>query len=152
MVYYYFCSCNWCYIYEYSAGGLNIYVFTHSMQHSPSWEANLFSASQEIPRILWNPKIHYHIQSARHLSLSSASLIQSMTPSFHFLKTQINIILPSTSGSPKWSLSLRFPYQNPVYASPLLHRCSTPHQSHSSRFYYPNNIGWVVEIIKLLLM
>ena len=28
------------------------------MQHSPSWEANRFSASQEIPFILWNPKIH----------------------------------------------------------------------------------------------
>ena len=29
------------------------------MQQSPSWEANRFSASQEIPRILWNLKVHY---------------------------------------------------------------------------------------------
>ena len=29
------------------------------MQKSPSWEANQFSASQEIPRILWNPKVLY---------------------------------------------------------------------------------------------
>ena len=33
----------------------------------------------------------------------------------------LNIILPSTPGSPKWSLSLSFPHQNPVYASPLPH-------------------------------
>ena len=37
------------------------YLLTHSMEQSPSWEANRFSASQEIPRILWNPKVHYHI-------------------------------------------------------------------------------------------
>jgi len=29
------------------------------MEWSPSSEANWFSASQEIPHILWNPNVHY---------------------------------------------------------------------------------------------
>ena len=34
------------------------YLLAYSMQQSPSWEANRFSASQDIPRVLWNPKVH----------------------------------------------------------------------------------------------
>jgi len=35
------------------------YLVAYSMGQSPSWEANRFSSSQEIPRILWNSKFHY---------------------------------------------------------------------------------------------
>ena len=34
-------------------------LFTHSTVQSPSSEANWFAASQEIPRISRNPKVHY---------------------------------------------------------------------------------------------
>jgi hypothetical protein len=64
----------------------------------------------------------------------------------------LNIILPSTPGSPHWSLSLRFPHQNPAHASPLPHTRYMPHPSHSFRFYHPHNIGWGVQIMKLLIM
>jgi len=47
-----------------------VVLHTYSMQQSPSWEANRFSASREIPRILWNPKVITAFTSARHLSLS----------------------------------------------------------------------------------
>ena len=34
-------------------------ILTYSMVQSPSWAANWFAASQEIPRISRNPKVHY---------------------------------------------------------------------------------------------
>jgi len=37
------------------------YLLTHSMVHSPAWEANWFAGSQEIPHISRNPKVHYRI-------------------------------------------------------------------------------------------
>jgi hypothetical protein len=49
------------------------------MQHSPSWEANRFSASQEIPHILWNkPKVRYRIyNSPPPVHLSTCPMDQS---------------------------------------------------------------------------
>ena len=60
---------------------------------------------------------------------------------FHFLKIHFNITIPSLPESPKRYLSLRFPHQKPVYASPLSHTRYMSRPSHSSRFYHPKNIG-----------
>ena len=54
-------------------------------------------------------------------------------PTSHFLRIYLNIILPFMPWSPKWSLSLRFPHQNPVYPSPLPHTRYMPRPFHPSR-------------------
>jgi len=100
------------------------------MKQSPAWEANRFSASQETPRILWNPKVHYRF----HLSISWARSIQSMRLS-HFLKIHSYITLSSMPVSPKWPLSLRFLHQKPVCISLLPLTRYMPSTSHFFSIY-----------------
>jgi len=95
------------------------FAFTYFMEQCPPWETNWFSASQEIPCILWNPMVHYHIHKCPRPIPILSHLKPVHTPTSHFLKIQLNIILPFRPGSPMWSHSLRFPHQNPVHTSPL---------------------------------
>ena len=111
---------------------LPIYLLT--VYSSPSREAKRLSASQEVPCILWNPKVHYRSHKCPPLVPILSQLDAVHTPTSHFLKIHLNIFLPSTPRSPMWSLSLRLPHQNPVNASPVPHTRCMPRPAHSSRF------------------
>ena len=107
------------------------YLLTYSMVQSPSLEANWFAASQEIPRISRNPKVHYrtHKRTPPVPILGQSNPVHIHTS--HLLEIYPNIIHPSTPRSPQWSPSLRFPQQDPVHPPLLTHTRHMPSPSHS---------------------
>jgi len=62
------------------------------MEQCPSSESSTHSASQEIPRLLWNPKVHYRFHNGKPL----VPVLKQMNPvhnfQSYFPKTHSNII------------------------------------------------------------
>jgi hypothetical protein len=50
-----------------------------------SWEANRFSATQKIPHVLWNPKVHYHTQKCPPTVSILSQLNPVLPPTLYFL-------------------------------------------------------------------
>jgi len=88
--------------------------------------------------------------TARQLSLSWATSIQSMPPSY-FLKINFNIILPYMPSASKLPFFLRFPQQIPACTSPPP-TCYIPSPSLCYWFDHPTNILRRVQTILLFAM
>jgi hypothetical protein len=126
---------------------------THSLTHSITHSLTPYSTVlleklaglqlvKKFPAFLWNPKVPQRTHKCPPpVPILSQLHLVPMTP-YDFLNIHLNIILPSTSGSPQQSLSLRFPHQQPVHPSLLPHPGYMPRSSHSSRFNHPHN-DWV---------
>jgi hypothetical protein len=110
------------------------------------------SANQEIPRLLWNPKVHYgvHKRPLPAPILSQMNRVHTLQTCFY--KIHFNIILPSTSRSFELCLPFRLSNQNFVRISYLYLAQYMPCPSHPPSFYHPNNIWWRVQIMELLLI
>ena len=70
------------------------------MEQNPYWEANLFSTSKDILRVLWKPKVHYRIHKCQPLVsiLNQFNPVHTLT-SWMFvliLSSHLCLVLPSS--------------------------------------------------------
>ena len=119
------------------------------MKHSPSWEANRFSASQEFLRILWKPMNHYRSHKGPPPSVSWASSMLSIPPhptswrSILILSSHLRLNLPSGVFPSGFSTK-------PLY-TPLLSLIRATCHAHLILFNFITRNGKTLTILMLLM-
>jgi hypothetical protein len=85
------------------------------------------SASEEFPRNVWNPKVHYSIYTCPPPVPILSQLDLVHTPTSHVLKIHLYIMRPSRPGSSKWPFPSGFPTKtlNEPHPSPIHTTCPT---------------------------
>jgi len=111
------------------------------MVESPSWGANWFAASQEIPRNSQNPKFHYRTHKCPPFvsTLGQPNTVHLSTS--HLLEFHSNTIQPFTPWFPQWSPSLRFHHQDPIQPPQFTHTRHMPSPSFLFDFITRTKLG-----------
>jgi hypothetical protein len=121
---------------------------TNFMELSPSWEVASCVATQELPSILWNPKVHCRVHNSPPLFPILSQISPVHTTPFYLSKIHFNMIHPPTS----WSLSLWLSHQYPICIPVRPHSCYMPCPSHPTWLDHSNYTWRSVQVMKLLNM
>ena len=115
------------YLLTYSLTYLLAYLLTYLLTpwRSLSSEAKRFSASQEIPHILWTSRVHYRVYKSPPPVPILSQINPIHAPPSHFLNIHLIITLPPTPGSIQVVSFPQISPPNPVYTllSPIRATC-----------------------------
>jgi hypothetical protein len=99
------------------------------MELSHSWEVASCATTQELPNVLWNPKVYYGVKKDPSTGLYPES--DQFSPYNHTVsKTYFNIIHSPTPWSSWWSLSSWLSHQYPICIPLLPYSCYMPCSSY----------------------
>jgi hypothetical protein len=99
-------------------------------EQSPTWEADTFSASQEVALILFQPNVKGRVHSSQPPVPVLRQINPVHAPPSYFFKVHLYIILSNRLTSSKWPLSFMFPLQNPVCIFLVPRACYMSRPSH----------------------
>jgi hypothetical protein len=122
------------------------YDTVNSMEQTPPWEAKRHSASQEIPRIIWNPQTITVFTRARQWSLNWDSWIQFK----HSYPTSLRSILILSS-------HLRLGLPSGIFLSGLSTKIFNAYHAfcmpaHLIPVNQPSSIWWSAQLTELIVM
>jgi hypothetical protein len=104
------------------------------VERNPCWEDNNHKASEEIPLLLWNLKVHYRVHKGPPQSVSWASWIQST--SSYPISVKSTLILSSHL---RLGIKIVYSFQisQPKVSTHFAHMCYMSRLSHFPWFYHP---------------
>jgi hypothetical protein len=122
------------------------------MELNPSWEAANCAATQELPSILWNQKVHHHVHKSPPLVPVLSQIDPVHTIPSYLSKIYFNTVHPHVS----WiSLVVSFLLASHQYliCIPLCpNSCYMLCPSPSPSLYHFNYVWWGVQVMNLLIM
>jgi len=125
-------------------------ALTNSLEQSASWEDDSHSASQEIPRLLCNPKVHYRFH--KDLPLIPTLIKKHPVRPYHPISLWFILILSFHQhlSLPSGFFPSDFPTKMYEFIISPMH-VTCPTNLHLLDFDHPNNIWWSIQITKLFI-